>query len=241
MSTYGREFSAIYNYRWAFWGRKMWPFLSKYLRRNRLPAASWLDLCCGAGSLLKFVAGGRCRAIGLDISPSQLRHARRNAPEAKLIRGDVRDFELAERFDVITCLMDSLNYLTTKADLLKAFRNARAHLAEGGVFVFDMNTYDGLARHWSDRSSASNEPTSMMIFETAFDPRTAIGELTITGFRKDGRQWRRFRERHVERGYRPEEIQSLLARAGLEVVHCCDEQFRRRTTRPSRVICVCRK
>ena len=32
--SYGKDFAALYNRRWQFWGRKMWPFLDKLVRRE---------------------------------------------------------------------------------------------------------------------------------------------------------------------------------------------------------------
>ncbi len=251
VTTYGPHFAAIYNEDWAFWGRRMWPWLQRQVRRRRPGAAAWLDLCCGAGSLLKHVCAAGYDAAGVDLSAAQLKHARANAPAARLKRADVRTVRLGRQFDVVTSMMDSLNYLTTTAGLLAAFRTARRHLAPGGVFIFDMNTHDGLRRHWNDRDSASLTDTHAMIFRTHFDARTALGTLTITGFVHDSRPgrpraaWRRFIEHHTERGYRRQEIDRLLARAGLTPLLTCDEWFHRPPSRPdapepSRLIYVCK-
>lgn len=51
--------------------------------------------------------------------------------------GDIRDFRLDRRFDVVTALFHVLSYQVTTNDLLSVFRNARSHLAPGGLFVFD--------------------------------------------------------------------------------------------------------
>ena len=114
MTIYGKEFAAVYNDQWAFWGPKLWPFLSQILAARCPHARTWLDLCCCCGSLLKFVCEGGFEAVGLDISPHQLKHAKRNTPSARFVHCDVRRLDLPRKFDVITCLFDSLNYLTRK-------------------------------------------------------------------------------------------------------------------------------
>jgi len=94
MPPYGKDFSAIYNDRWAFWGSKMWPYLSRRVLKHHRGATTWLDLCCGTGSLLEYVCAAGFAAAGVDRSAAQLRHARKNAPGARLIRTDVREFDL---------------------------------------------------------------------------------------------------------------------------------------------------
>lgn len=217
MAVYGRDFAAIYNVAWAFWGSKMWPFLHRQVQRRRRPAVRqvrWLDLCCGAGSLLEYVGAEGYSAVGLDASAAQLRHARKNAPGVRLVRGDVRAFDLGEPFDVITCLFDSLNYLTNKGDLGRVFRRVRRHLAAAGLFAFDVNTYEGLEDEWN-RTVTLRDRGYVLLLETTFDASRELGTCVITGFLKEGRRYRRFDERHVERGFHAADVEAALERAGL--------------------------
>ena len=214
MSIYGKDFAQAYNERWAFWGPKLWPFLSAAVARLVPDARSWLDLCCGTGSLLELVCEAGYAAAGVDLSRHQLAHARRNAPGARLVRADVRTFDLGRRFDVVTCLFDSFNYLTTKRGLERAFRRARRHLAPGGLFAFDMNTLAGLRDHW-DHAVIFRDPDRVLINQTSFGGKPPRGTCRITGVVRQGKLWRCFDEEHVQRGYEPDEIEGLLARVGL--------------------------
>lgn len=238
MSIYGKEFAAVYSDRWAFWGAKMWPFLSKLVAAHKPEAQTWLDLCCGAGSLLKFVCDGGFSAVGLDISSHQLRYARKNAPRAKLVRSDVRSFSLPRKFDVVTCLFDSLNYLTRKRDLLRVFRRVRRHLNKGGLFAFDMNTFEGLQDHWC-KISVTRERGRTIIVETSFDAKKVLGRCLITGFVKQGRSYRRFEEEHIERGYRAAEIEELLERAAFAYGKYDGARLSRARTRSGRLVYLC--
>ena len=214
MTIYGKEFAAVYNDQWAFWGPKMWPFLSQAVAARCPHARTWLDLCCGCGSLLKFVCEGGFEAVGLDISPHQLKHAKRSAPSARFVHCDVRQLDLPRKFDVITCLFDSLNYLTRKKDIERVFRRARRHLAGDGLFAFDVNTFEGLRDQWC-KSTVARSRSRAIIIDTSFNEKRALGRCVITGFIKTGGAYRRFEEEHLERGYRPCEIEGLLSRAGL--------------------------
>jgi len=213
MSVYGKDFALVYNDKWTFWGPKMWPFLSPIVRKELPRAKTWLDLCCGSGSLLRLVSENGFAATGVDISRHQIQHARQNVPQARFVIQDIRQLSLNSKFDVITCMFDSLNYLTTKRDLLKTIRKAKRHLAQGGIFAFDMNTFTGLQDQWC-QTTTTHEPGLTLIVETSFDPKRAIGRCLITGFLQEGKLYRKFQEEHIERGYHADEIENLLRNAG---------------------------
>ena len=203
MSIYGKDFARVYDEgHFGDWTRKRaWPYLSELVSRRLPNAQIWLDLCCGPGWLLDLASKAGFETIGVDRSSQQLVYARLNAPAAKLFCRDICDVSLGIRADVITCMFDSLNYLTRKSDLLKAFRAARRHLAAGGIFIFDMNTFEGLQDTWH-ATSAMHTSEWTTIIASSFDDRTALGCVEITGFMRQGRLYRKFVERHVERGYR---------------------------------------
>jgi SAM-dependent methyltransferase len=238
-SVYGKDFAAVYHDHFDSWCPLMWPFLRKTVKRLRPDASTWLDLCCGGGSLLKLACESGFSAVGVDSSRHQLRFARRNAPAAKLVHGDVRKLDLSRSFDVVTCMFDSLNYLTTRRDLTRAFRTARRHLATGGLLIFDMNTFEGMQDRWSE-TMAFHQGDRTVVAESTFDERRALGRCVITGFIKDGRRYKRFREIHVERGYRAEEIDCSLEDAGLSFRRYDASSFARPGRRTARLIYVCR-
>jgi SAM-dependent methyltransferase len=210
---YGNDFAFVYNDKWAYWGDKMWPFLRKVVKKKAPQASSWLDLCCGAGSLLKFVCEEGYAAVGVDSSNHQITYAKQNAPDAKIFRGDIRKLSLPQTFDVITCMFDSLNYLTLKQDLGKVFQKVQLHINQNGLFAFDMNTFHGLQDQWC-MTTATHDEHSTVIVETSFNAKRALGSCLITGFLKDGKGYRRFQEEHIERGYKVYEIEDLLRKAG---------------------------
>ena len=237
-AIYGRDFARVYNEKWESWTERISPFLVEVARQRYPKASSWLDLCCGTGFLLRRVVRRGFSAVGVDSSRHQIRHAKRNAPTARFVCRDIREFRLPHRFDVITCMFDSLNYLTTKSDLLKAFRNAKRHLAGAGVFVFDMNTFEGLEDSWC-RTSATDEQDLTLILQTSFDPKRAVGPCLITGFVRNARLFRRFQEEHLQRGYKASEIEELLEKVGLSFRKYDGRTLGRPKKRSGRLIYVC--
>jgi SAM-dependent methyltransferase len=210
MSPYGKDFAEFYNQHWAEWTERIWLFVSRTVKTCCPKASSWLDLCCGTGQLLRKVTGRGFTATGLDRSPHQLRHARRNAPKAKLVRADVRQFSLPERHDVITCLFDSLNYILTPVGLKAAFANAREHLNPGGVFIFDMNTEAGYLKHWNHASVRVREKARLLVMDTSYDRKARLALCSIIGFIGVGNRYRRFEERHLQRAFPEKTLDTML-------------------------------
>ena len=62
-------------------------------------------------------------------------------------------FALGEQFHVVICVFDTLNHLPVFDDWRSLFARVHEHLAEGGLFVFDVNTVTGCAITATDRGS----------------------------------------------------------------------------------------
>lgn len=110
----------------------------RFIERHRPGAASLLELGCGSGTIL---AGLACDSLtGIDRSPEMLAIAREKVPSARLLEADITTFELGERFEVVVCIFDTLNHITTFEGWKAVFERTHAHLQPGGLFIFDVNT-----------------------------------------------------------------------------------------------------
>jgi SAM-dependent methyltransferase len=128
-----------------------------FIDRHLPGAASLLELGCGTGSILaRLTTLGSL--TGLDRSPEMLAAARGKVPRARLIEGDMASFSLGEQFDVVICVFDSLNHLLSFDAWRSLFDAAHAHLVEGGLFIFDVNTVGELER-------LANEPPWVYDFD----------------------------------------------------------------------------
>ena len=117
-----------------------------YLRRYQPGARSLLELGCGTGAVLAGLAGD-LHVTGVDRSPEMLAAAAaRHLPGVRLVEADITEFSLGTRFDVVICVFDTLNHLPTFDAWAAMFGQVDAHLAEGGLFVFDVNTVGRLRR-----------------------------------------------------------------------------------------------
>ncbi|MFC1999752.1 class I SAM-dependent DNA methyltransferase [Chloroflexota bacterium] len=188
-----------------------------------------LDLACGEGTFAVAMASRGYQVTGVDSSTQMLefardRAAKENANVEFLLR-DMRSLDFVERFNLVTCWFDSLNYLLELSHLEEAFTGVYRALRRGGLFVFDMNTIYGLAVGWQRQPYYVQTDTDEM-FEVGFpsyDREHKVATLMVRGFVKDGDRWYRVSEEHRERGYNLKEIRLCLKRTGLRELACWDD------------------
>lgn len=116
------------------------PYARFYVEEARRAGGPVLELACGTGQLLLPIARAGVRVVGLDLSASMLRSARERlrSEEAELVEGDMRDFNLEERFGLVFVARNSLLHLHDTRDLIACFQAVRRHLRPDGVFLFDV-------------------------------------------------------------------------------------------------------
>jgi SAM-dependent methyltransferase len=116
-----------------------------FVARYRPDSATLLELGCGTGAILSGLTL-RLTVTGIDRSAEMLAIAAEKVPAATLIQADMTAFRLAARFDVVICVFDTLNHVPAVAGWLALFERVHEHLADGGLFIFDVNTTGRLAR-----------------------------------------------------------------------------------------------
>ncbi|GCE37945.1 hypothetical protein Rhow_000829 [Rhodococcus wratislaviensis] len=99
---------------------------------------SVLDLGCGTGRDLGYLADRGYRCHGIDQSEAMVHYAQQKYEGVTASVGDLRDFAVSERFDAVICLDSSLLYCHTDSELESCLRCARAHLRSGGLLVVEM-------------------------------------------------------------------------------------------------------
>lgn len=105
-------------------------------RYGRSGGREWLDVACGTGVHLQYLAR-RYHCTGVDVSPTMLRIARRRVPGARFRQGDMRRFRLGQRFDVVSCLFSAIGYARTLDGLRQAVASFERHLKPGGVLILE--------------------------------------------------------------------------------------------------------
>lgn len=100
-----------------------------------------LELACGTGRVAIPIAREGVRVVGLDQSPAMLARAREKSVGLEHVRweeGDMRAFELRERFSLVFIAYRSFQHLLTVDDQLSCLRCVARHLAPGGRLSLDI-------------------------------------------------------------------------------------------------------
>lgn len=111
--------------------------LESLIRRVCPSAESILDVGCGTGSHARSLLDLGFKVDGIDLEPAFVEIARLKCPEGSFEVGDMVDFALDRRYDVVTCLFSAIGYVLTEARLRSAIRSMREHLDPGGVLLVD--------------------------------------------------------------------------------------------------------
>ena len=105
-----------------------------------------LEIGCGTGRVLIPTARTGSTVVGLDSSSRMLAICAervQSEPEAirsrvSLIHGDMRNFDLAQTFGLITIPFRPFQHLLTVEDQIACLTSVRRHLVENGRFIFDL-------------------------------------------------------------------------------------------------------
>jgi SAM-dependent methyltransferase len=105
-----------------------------------------LELGCGTGRVLIPTAKSGIEIVGLDASPLMLSVCREKLlsepndvqSRVRLVQGDMRDFDLSQKFSLVTIPFRPFQHLLTVEDQMSCLQNIRKHLTPGGKLVLDI-------------------------------------------------------------------------------------------------------
>jgi SAM-dependent methyltransferase len=185
-----------------------------------------LDLGCGTGNHALRLAERGCSVTGLDRSPAMLSIAREKAVAASididLIEGDVRDFELGKRFDLVISMFAVMGYQTADSDLKGALTSVRDHLEEGGLFLFDVWFGPAvLVQQPGERFRVLESGSKTLIRASSgiLDIPLQVCDVVISTWEiEEGKLTSSIQEKHSMRYFFPQELRLLLERSGFELL-----------------------
>ena len=100
-----------------------------------------LELACGTGRVAIPIAREGAAIVGLDASPAMLGRAREKAAglaNARWVDGDMRDFDLPERFGLVAIPFRSFQHLLTIEDQMACLACIRRHLVPDGRLAINV-------------------------------------------------------------------------------------------------------
>lgn len=175
-----------------------------------------LDIPCGTGRHAVRLARRGASVLGVDITESYLREARRAAGalrNVRFVRGDMRRVPLENEFDAAINLWTSFGYFSDPADDARTLSAVARALKPGGLFLIDMADITEIRRRLHSRSWSRRADGAYVledaVYVGGFDPKV-VNEWTVL---KPGRPPRR--SRFVVRAYDRARLFAALRKAGL--------------------------
>ena len=209
---FGEEYHALYPHRDEEDARRAVALIQRVAPWQ--PGDRVLDLACGPGRHAAELEQLSARVVGFDLSRAMLRRARERT-RAALVRGDMRALPFrAGSFRLAVNLFTSFGYFRDDAEHRLVLREVAAALVRGGHFVLDYLNAEQVRRSLESAnvSGSTGEESGEDVRITRRigpDGRFVIKEIEL---QDEGRS---FQER--VRLYGPDELEALLAEAGLPV------------------------
>ncbi len=173
------------------------------------------DMACGTGALMNKLRERGWRSFGTDLSRAMVRQARQRERNLPVAVADMRAQPFHERFDVVTCLFDSLNFLTEETDLRQAFREMAAMTRDGGLLYFDIITERMVMVHFAGQRWTEQNGRFSTTWESEYNRAAQLAETRVTINRGQAQPIR-------ERIYPPELVKEAAQDAGLHVAGMFD-------------------
>lgn len=152
-------------------------FIESVLKRNRVKGKKILDVACGTGTHMKSLREKDYSVTGIDINPEMLNVAKRKVKGARFLKGDMKTFDLKEKFDCITCLFTSMNYNINKQEMEKTLRNFYSHLNPKGILIFDLGVVKNDKRIFPTKFDTYNDNNIQLVRFSQHQYPTEIGDF----------------------------------------------------------------
>lgn len=189
-------------------------------KEQKINFNNYLDIACGTGNVTLRLAKNFKEAFAVDLSEDMLREAfeklKKEKVKCKILCQDMSELTLNRKFDLITSVLDSSNYIIEEDKFINYLRSVKNHLDDNGVFIFDINSYYKLSSILGNNIYTYSEEDVFYTWENVFEDE--ILSMYLTFFVKRGELYERFEEEHLERAYTEEFIEENLKKVGFKLI-----------------------
>lgn len=175
---------------------------------EQLPAGhAHLDVACGTGVLLTRLRAAGWNSVGVDLSRAMLQNGKR----PRTACADMRALPFGERFDLVTCLFDSVNFVVEEEGVQTAFNEFARVLRPGGMVYFDVVTERMVLKHFVGPEWSEDHGRFRSTWYTYYDKKRRIAQTHV-------RVGSGASSVIVERMHPLPVLNACLARAGLQLL-----------------------
>ena len=200
---------------------------------------SYLDLACGTGNLTIEISNKFKYTCAVDLSSDMLSEAEKKMRDEKIkarfVCQDICELNLNNSFNLITCCLDSSNYILKEQNFEKYLLGVYDLLKADGLFIFDINSYYKLTNVLGNNIYNYDSDDVVYIWENYLE--NDIVEMNLTFFVKEGQVYRRFDEQHSERAYKEEYVESVIKEIGFEIIKKMDNYEDKAVSKITERIC----
>lgn len=204
-------------------------YIDELIRKHVPTATNILELGCGTGIHARHLAklGYDLHCIDLSekmLSGAQMQTGKLGRPEHGALEfalGDVRNYRIDRKFDVVISLFHVLSYQTSNHDVAASIATAAVHLEQGGILIMDF-WYGPAVLESRPETRAKHLEDDLIrltrIAEPACDPNenTVDVNYLILVENKQSNHLERLVETHRMRYFFKPELEQFLENAGFE-------------------------
>ena len=225
------------------------PPLLDYAQSHDWVGRRAVDLGCGTGASVQWLANRGYNITGIDASPSMLRQAQQSISSSgsgigfQLYEGDIRSLSNLHDIDLALAL-DVVNELNSLRDLEATIVSVARILVPGKLFIFDLHTIEGLARLDNTTSIIHDDLDLTALVTHRFDYDRQVDTAEYITFQRSGSAWQRLHAIRTMRGFPIQVVTALLQRAGFGIMAMLNDRLETvdpATQREPRVIIFARR
>ena len=199
--------------------------IAEILKKHKVKSV--LDLTCGTGSQVLYLAKNGFKVVGSDIHRKMLAVAKKKAKSAKIdCRLFLRDMRTARLglFDSVITIFNAIGHLT-KSDFKKALRNLSKNLRPGGIYLFDifnlnyMLDGENITNLTIDKMARESDRTIRKIQFSTIDHNGILASHTTSIVAKaNTKQAKEAKGSQTLQIYSASELKQLLEQCGFKLV-----------------------
>jgi len=181
------------------------------------PPETLLELGSGGGNNASYLKAWFEMTL-VDLSPDMLAVSRALNPELEHIEGDMRTVRLGRRYDCVL-IHDAIVYMTSEADLVRAFETAFAHCRPGGALLVAPDHVRDTFRPSTGHGGHDGPERGLRYLSWTWDPDPGDMRHTVDYalmLRQADGSVRVVHDRHEEGLFARAQWLDALARAGFE-------------------------